>query len=196
MRAPRCRSMLAVLLVTCLALACGCHQDMRDQPRYDLFEASDFFPDGAAARPRVEGTLARGDLAADDPFATGRDAAGFITDIPVEIDQELLQRGQQRFEIFCAVCHAPTGAGDGMIVQRGFRRPPALYDPRLRSAPAGHFFDVITNGFGAMPSYRGQIPPADRWAIVAHVRVLQRSQHASLDDVPPAEQARLQELPP
>jgi mono/diheme cytochrome c family protein len=175
-----------------LALAAaGCHRDMRDQPRYDLFEASDFFADGQAARPRVEGTIARGELAADDPFATGREGGGFVQDIPVELNAALLKRGQQRFDIYCAVCHAPTGSGNGMIVQRGFRHPPSLHDPRLRAAPVGHFFDVITHGFGAMPSYRAQIPPADRWAIIAHLRVLQRSQHATLDDVPPEEQQKL-----
>jgi mono/diheme cytochrome c family protein len=132
----------------------------------------------------------------DATFHTGRDGTQFVAEIPVKLDRALLLRGQERFNIYCAVCHARTGNGDGMIVQRGFRRPPSFHIERLRNAPAGHFFDVMTNGFGAMPSYRVQVPPADRWAIVAYIRVLQMSQQATMDDVPATERAKLMESQP
>lgn len=186
-----------LLLVAVAALACaGCHRDMRDQPRYETYESSEFFPDGMSARPLVTGTVARGKLNEDDVFHTGRDGDQFVVDIPVEVDRALLERGQERFNIYCSVCHNRTGDGLGMIVQRGFRQPPSFHIDRLRNAPAGHFFDVMTNGFGTMPSYRIQIAPQDRWAIVAYIRVLQMSQNATLDDVPAEERAKLEEGQP
>jgi mono/diheme cytochrome c family protein len=166
---------------------------MRDQPRYEPLEASEFFADGMSARPLVSGTVARGQLHADEPFYTGKADGEFVTEIPLQLDRDLLERGQERFNIYCAVCHAPTGEGDGMIVQRGFRKPPSYHIERLQNAPAGHFFDVMTNGFGAMPSYRVQVAPRDRWAIVAYIRVLQLSRNATLENVPPAERAKLEE---
>lgn len=169
---------------------------MRDQPRYEALEASTFFANGQSARPRVEGTIARGQLHENEPFHTGRDGDQFVSEIPSKIDRTLLLRGQERFNIYCAVCHARTGNGDGMIVRRGFRRPPSFHVQRLQDAPVGHFFDVMTNGFGAMPSYRVQVPPADRWAIVAYIRVLQMSQRATIEDVPPDERAKLEESRP
>lgn len=163
---------------------------MRDQPRYEALEASDFFGDGQSARQPVAGTVARGQLQEDEPFYTGKSQGEFVLEPPVEITRELLVRGQERFTIYCAPCHARTGLGDGMIVERGFRKPPSYHIDRLRDAPAGHFFDVMTHGFGAMPSYR-RIEPADRWAIVAYIRVLQLSQNATLDDVPASERKLL-----
>jgi mono/diheme cytochrome c family protein len=171
----------------------GCHRDMHDQPRYDTLEASDFFVDGKSARPPVEGTIARGQLHQDESFHTGKVRGAFVLEPPVDITRALLERGEERFNIYCAVCHARTGEGDGMIVQRGFRRPPSLHMDRLRNAPAGHFFDVMTNGFGAMPSYKVQVSAADRWAITAYIRVLQLSRSATLDDVPANERSALQE---
>jgi mono/diheme cytochrome c family protein len=183
----------------CLALA-GCNWDLHDQPRYETLEASDFFLDGQSARPLVQGTIpyrGEGQWQDEGPFDSGKDGEGkFVGEIPIEIDRALLERGQERFNIYCAMCHAPTGSGNGMIVQRGFRRPPSLHIERLRSAPAGHFFDVITNGFGTMPSYRVQVEPRDRWAITAYVRVLQMSQNAQLDDVPESDRSQLQEAQP
>ena len=183
---------LLILLIVCA----GCHRDMHDQPRYETYEASDFFVDGKSARPLVAGTVARGQLNEDEAFYTGKSDGEFIVDLPVELDRQLLERGQDRFNIYCSVCHAQTGTGDGMIVQHGFRRPPSLHIERLRTAPAGHFFDVMTHGFGAMPSYAAQIEPRDRWAIVGYIRALQLSQNARLDDVPSADRAALEEGAP
>lgn len=190
--------LLSVRMVTALlaagAVCCaGCHRDMHDQAHYEALEASAFFPDGQSARPLVSGTVPRGELREDEAYFTGRSEGKFVDQIPMKLDKKLLQRGQERFIIFCSNCHAPTGNGNGMIVQRGFRRPPSLHEERLRNAPAGHFFDVMTHGFGAMPSYRAQIVPDDRWAIVAYIRVLQLSQNARLEDVPPEQRDKLED---
>lgn len=190
---------LAPLLLmgsTALIALNGCHTDMRDQPRYETLEASDFFANGQSARPLVKGTVARGSMSDDTVFLTGKSGGDFVAQMPIEIDAALLARGQERFNIFCAPCHARTGNGDGMIVQRGFRQPPSYHSERLRTAPDGHFFDVMTHGFGAMPRYSAQIEPHDRWAIVAYIRALQLSQNAKLDDVPAADRALLEEAQP
>jgi len=192
---PPHRGRCGALMLLMLGLP-GCHRDMYDQPRYETMEPSTFFDDGTSARPLVAGTVARGQLAEDQAFHTGKVGGEFVRQLPVELDQGLLERGRQEFTIFCSVCHSPTGDGDGMIVQRGFRPPPTYHSERLRRAPPGHFFDVITNGFGAMPRFAAQIEPADRWAIVAYLRALQLSQHATLDDVPPGDRARLEEAGP
>lgn len=168
---------------------------MRDQPRYEALEASTFFADGQSARPVVEGTVARGQLNEDDAFYRGKVEGDFISKVPIEVDAALLDRGQDRFEIYCAVCHGLSGDGDGMIVRRGLKRPPSFHIERLRNARVGHYFDVITHGFGVMPRYAVQLEPRDRWAITAYIRVLQRSQNAKLEDVPEDERAKLEELP-
>jgi len=189
------RGGLALAALAAGALVAGCRQDMHDQPRYEPFEKSDFFGDARASRPLVEGTVARGELRENAHLYTGKvdgqDAATF----PVEVTAELLARGRERFDIFCSPCHDRTGRGNGMIVQRGFRRPISFHDPRLRAALPGHFFDVMTNGFGAMSSYASQVPVRDRWAIAAYIRALQLSQHASLEDVPEVERAALDGSP-
>jgi mono/diheme cytochrome c family protein len=179
-----------------IVIFAGCHRDMRDQPRYEALEASTFFPDGMSARKPVEGTVARGELNEDEAFNTGKLDGKHVAEIPLTVDRALLERGQERFNIYCAMCHAPTGTGDGIIVQRGFRRPPTYHSERLRKAPAGHYFDVMTNGFGAMPKYAVQIRPRDRWAIVAYIRALQLSQNATLDDVPADQRDKLTEAAP
>ena len=184
------------LLWAWVVLCAGCHTDMHNQPRYETLEASDFFSDGQSARPLVSGTVARGQLNEDEAFFTGKSGGQFVAEMPLEVDRALLERGRERFTIYCSMCHAPTGTGEGIIVQRGFRRPPSLHQERLRNASAGHFFDVMTHGFGAMPSYAQQIEPRDRWAIVAYIRVLQLSQNATLEDVPPSERAKLEEAQP
>lgn len=184
------RATAFAILLGSLPLA-GCRQDMHDQPRYKPLARSDFFADGRAARPLVPGTVPRGFLRADARLNAGKDAAGFLAEFPLPVDLALVRRGRERFDIFCSPCHGRTGAGDGMVVQRGYRRPPSLHIDRLREARPGYFFDVITNGFGIMPDYAAQVPVQDRWAIVAYVRALQLSQHAALDDVPAAEIARL-----
>ena len=173
---------LAVLAGVALA---GCRQDMHDQPKYIPLREAAFFGDGRSARPIVAGTVARGQLHEDALLETGRVAGKDADVFPFPVDAKAMARGQERFDIFCAPCHGRTGQGDGMIVRRGYRRPPTFHQDRLRDAPVGHFFDVISNGFGAMPDYAAQIRPEDRWAVIAYVRALQLSEHAAAADVPP-----------
>ena len=175
-----------------LALLVGCRQDMQDQPRYKPLAASRFWDNGASARPLVENTVARGHLDDDVEFYTGKTASGTLVEaLPLPFTPQLLKRGQERFNIYCSPCHDRVGSGRGMVVRRGFKAPPSYHIDRLRQAPVGHFFDVMTNGFGAMPDYRAQVEPADRWAIIAYIRALQWSQQATLADVPPEEAAKL-----
>jgi mono/diheme cytochrome c family protein len=173
-----------VLLAICLSVLSGCRQDMHDQPKYRGLRPSVFFADGASARPRVEGTVARGTLQEDEAFFTGMVNKVAVKELPFPIDGQVLDRGQERFNIYCSPCHGQTGSGNGMVVQRGYKQPPSFHSDRLLQADAGYFFDVITNGFGTMPDYKVQIAPRDRWAIVAYIRALQLSQHASTSDVP------------
>lgn len=178
-----------------LALASGCRQDMQDQPKYKPYAASAFFADGMSARQPVPDTVARGHLDANQAFYTGRINGKLVQRIPIKVDRALIERGRQRFGIYCTPCHDHVGTGKGVVVRRGFKHPPSYHTERLRDAPAGHFFDVITNGFGAMYSYKTRVAPRDRWAIVAYIRTLQLSQYASLDDVPPAERQKLMQEP-
>jgi mono/diheme cytochrome c family protein len=176
-----------------LALAAiSCRQDMHDQPKYLPMREATFFTDVRSARPPVEGTVARGHLRDDELLYTGKVNGAAATMFPFSVDAAVMSRGRDRFDVFCAPCHGRTGQGDGMVVRRGYRRPPSLHQDRLREAPAGHFFDVITNGFGAMPEYATQVRAEDRWAIVAYVRALQLSGHATLADVPPGQRDRIQ----
>jgi len=172
-----------------LPLAGGCkfRRAMYDQAKYEPYEKSALYPNGAAMRPFPEGTVARDHYDEDVEYETGTSASGeLVARIPqrVHVDAELLRRGRQRYDIFCSPCHGTTGMGDGMIVQRGYVKPPSYHLARLRQAPDGHFFDTMTRGFGRMPSYASQIPVADRWAIVAYVRALQLSQNARLAALP------------
>jgi mono/diheme cytochrome c family protein len=180
-RSRRTAAALAAALC-CLALA-GCRQDMHNQPKYRPLRPGAFFADGSSARPLVEGTVARGTLQEDEAFFTGRVAGADVKEMPFPVDRPVLDRGQERYDIFCSPCHGATGAGDGMVVQRGYRQPPSFHIDRLRQADVGHFFDVATNGFGAMPDYRAQVGARDRWAITAYVRALQLSRHATPADV-------------
>jgi mono/diheme cytochrome c family protein len=168
---------------------------MHDQPKYKPLAATTFFDDGRAARPLVAGTVARGQLKMDQAFYEGRQGTELLTTFPFPVTKEILLRGRERFNIFCAPCHGQVGDGQGMVVQRGFRPPPSFHIDRLREAPAGHFYDAVTNGFGAMPSYASRINPTDRWAIVAYVRALQLSQHASPEDVPAERRQSLETTP-
>jgi mono/diheme cytochrome c family protein len=186
---PRALGWAALALA---ALVGGCRQDMHDQPKYKPYVASRFFQDGLSARPLVEDTVARGHLDEDVAFYTGKTEAGKLVEaLPKPANAEMLKRGRDRYDIYCSPCHDRTGSGRGMVVRRGFKQPPSYHIDRLRDAPAGHFYDVMTNGFGAMPDYRAQIEPADRWAIVAYIRALQRSQRATLADMPPDAVERL-----
>ena len=196
-RAPRRRSSFVsfVTLVSSVSAAVmisGCRQDMHDQPKYVPLRQSSFFNDARSARPVVEGTVARGQLHDDELMYTGKVKGADATVFPMRVDAAVMARGQQRFNIYCSPCHGRTGQGDGMVVRRGYRRPPSMHQDRLRAAPPGHFFDVITNGFGAMPDYAAQIKAEDRWAIVAYIRALQLSEHATLADVPAADRSRIQ----
>jgi mono/diheme cytochrome c family protein len=164
---------------------------MYDQPKYEPLEASTFFPDRQSARPRVEGTVFRGADGADARLTTGKEGGRLVAQFPLPATRALLTRGRERYDIFCSPCHDRVGEGNGMVVQRGYRQPPSLHIERLREAPVGHFFDVVTNGFGAMPDYAAQIPPEDRWAIVAYIRALQLSQRAPAADLAPEERGRI-----
>lgn len=175
-----------------LAGAVGCRQDMHDQPKYIPLRPSSFFSDGRSARPIPAGTVARGHLNEDTVLYTGKGPDGnFVDTFPFPVTKEVILRGQQRYNIYCAPCHDRAGTGNGMVVRRGFRHPPSYHIDRLRQAPNGYIFDVITNGFGAMQDYSAQIQPADRWAIVAYERALQLSQNATVNDVPAAERPQL-----
>lgn len=186
------RSKWALILIVLLLFAGACRQDMHNQPRYKPLAQSDFFGDDRSARPLVEDTVARGDLRDNEALYTGKQNGEPVTTIPVQITQELLDRGQERFNIYCTPCHDHLATGMGMVVRRGFKRPPSFHIDRLRNAPPGYFFDVITNGFGAMQGYAEQVPVKDRWAIIAYVRALQLSQHATMADVPEAERKKLE----
>jgi hypothetical protein len=169
-------------LLGILALA-GCRQDMHDQPRFKPLAKSDFYADLRSARPPVEGTVARGQLQEDTYFYTGRVGHDPGDYMPFPVTEEVLQRGRERFNIYCSPCHSRLGDGNGMIVQRGFQHPPSYHTDRLRKAPLGYFFEVMTQGFGAMPDYAEQVPPRDRWCIVAYIRALQLSQNATQAEV-------------
>jgi hypothetical protein len=168
---------------------------MHDQPRYKPLVASDFFEDGRASRQPVEGTVARGRLDEDRALHTGRVGGALVAELPVPLTRDLLARGRDRYDIFCAPCHDRVGGGEGMVVQRGLRKPPSFHIDRLRQAPIGHYFDVMTSGFGAMPDYRAQVSVADRWAIAAYVKALQLSQHAAVADVPAERRGELDRQP-
>lgn len=187
------RFVLAIQAVSALALfSAACRQDMHDQPRYTALKPSTFFGDGGSARSPVAGTVARGDLREDELLYTGKQGEEPAAVFPFPIDDAVMERGRERFDIFCSPCHGRTGTGDGVVVQRGFSRPPSLVTGRLLEAPPGHFFEIITNGFGAMPDHAAQVRVRDRWAIIAYIRALQLAANAKIDDVPPAERARLQ----
>ena len=164
---------------------------MHDQPKYTPLRESTFFADGRSARAPVAGTVARGELHEDTLLYNGKVDGADATMFPFAVDEKVMARGQERYDIFCSPCHGRTGKGDGIVVQRGMRRPPSFMEDRLRSAPAGYFFDVMTHGFGVMQDYAAQIPVADRWAIVAYERALQFSRHATIDDVPDDRRADL-----
>jgi len=176
---------LRVLLVVASSIALtACRQDMHDAPRYEPLEASAFFDNGGSARTLVANTVPRGYLREDELLYTGKVSGQFANMFPMAVTADVMARGQERYDVFCAPCHGRTGVGNGMIVQRGFRQPPSYGEQRLREAPAGYYFDVMTNGFGAMQDYAAQVPVADRWAIVAYIRALQLSMNATVADVP------------
>jgi hypothetical protein len=169
-------------------LLAGCRQDMHDQPKFIPQRGTDFYADGRSARPQVENTVARGQLHEDSYFYTGMLDGKEGNVMPFPVTMEVLQRGQERYNIYCTPCHSRVGNGEGMIVQRGYRPAGNYHTPRLMAAPLGHFFYVMTNGFGAMPDYAAQVSPQDRWAIVAYIKALQLSQEAKPGDAAPGAQ--------
>jgi mono/diheme cytochrome c family protein len=171
-----------------LLVLAGCRADMQNQPYQRTLVESDFYADKRAARPLVEGTVARGHDYADSYFYTGKIGSDDGNYMPFPVTAEVMQRGQQRFNIYCSPCHGEAGDGNGMIVQRGLKHPPSYHSERLRNAPIGYFFDVMTNGFGVMLDYSQQVKPEDRWAIAAYIRALQLSQSATRADVPAGQQ--------
>jgi cytochrome c553 len=180
--------------VVLLALS-GCRLDMHIQPKYLPDQATTFFHDGRSERPVVPGTIARGELRIDELMFTGKENGQESNRFPFPITRGDLERGREQYNIFCTPCHGYTGNGNGMIVQRGFSQPPSYHIQRLRDAPVGHFFGVMTNGFGAMYSYGSRISPEDRWRIAAYIRALQMSQNATIQDVPAGERANLAASP-
>jgi len=179
------RSSTALLLAGFLLLTSACRLDMHVQPRQNPLSRSDFFTDQRSERPPVEGTVARGDLREDAYLYTGKVNGNPGDSMPFPVTREILERGRERYNIFCAPCHSRLGDGNGFVPSRGFaRKPPSFHIERLQKVPLGYFYDVITNGFGIMPDYASQIPVRDRWDIVAYVRALQLSQNATKADVP------------
>ncbi|HMD48395.1 MAG TPA: cytochrome c [Bryobacteraceae bacterium] len=192
----RNRIFIACSVALCAGLT-ACRDDMHNQPRYKPLAASTFFADGRSARPAVEGTVARGHLRIDDARYTGKLGGEDIAEFPIPISKEDIERGQNRFNIYCTPCHGRLGDGNGLVVLRGFRQPPSYYSERLMNAPVGHYFDAITNGYGAMPSYASRVNTDDRWRVIAYIKALQLSESAKLTDVPADQRQNLPvELPP
>jgi mono/diheme cytochrome c family protein len=181
--------------VLALILCSACRRDMQDQPKYRPLAYSAFFADGRSARPIPAGAIAVDDPVTFPPEMTGRSNGEFLATLPIPITESLLNRGRERFDIFCSPCHGRLGDGNGMIAQRGFLAPMNLQSERVRNAPPGYIFAVITNGYGAMGRYDDQVEVADRWAIVAYIRALELSQGATLDEVPPEQRAALEKTP-
>lgn len=196
-----CRSsMVRACGIACLAaigmLLAGCRLDMHVQPKYLPYDPTNFFGDGRSERPPVPGTIARGHLRLDELLYTGRENGAVVDKFPFPITRADLERGRERYNIYCTPCHDYNGGGHGMIVQRGFPPPPTFHIDRLRVVPAGHFFDVITHGFGSMYSYASRVEPEDRWRIAAYIRALQLSHHATIQDAPSAMRRKLAEENP
>jgi mono/diheme cytochrome c family protein len=178
-----CSLMLGASLIL-LGAVTGCRQDMHDQPKMFPLRSTTFFPDGRSVRPQVQGTVARSQSESGDYFTTGMQNGAEGDGMPFPVTETVLRRGQERYNIYCTPCHSRVGNGKGMIVQRGYYQATSFHSDRLRTAPLGHFFSVITNGYGAMPEYSAQLTREDRWAVVAYIRALQLSQNATQQDVP------------
>ncbi len=194
------RSLAPVLVFVLVGLS-GCRSEMYDQPRYEPYEATDFFDDGTSARPLVPGTVPRRDPQdrgkwSEELFTTGKTGGVLAETLPFEVDRKVLERGQDRYRIFCTPCHSELGDGRGMIVQRGFSPPPSFHSDELRKKPVGHYFDVMTRGFGTMYSYASRIPARDRWAIAAYIRALQVSQHSLASELSASDRTQLEGVRP
>jgi mono/diheme cytochrome c family protein len=189
------RNACLLLSAVCLLVCTACRQDMHTQPRYNPEAASTFFDDGRSERPVIPGTVARTQLRTDEAFYIGKVNGVEVNTFPFPITPKVLARGQERYNIYCTPCHDRVGDGRGMIVQRGFPPPPSYHIDRLRQAPVGHFFSVMTNGYGTMYSYAARISPEDRWAIAAYIRALQLSQDAKLTDLGEADRQHFPDAP-
>ncbi len=183
-RFSRIVAVALAIAASLLAVGCVTRLDMHDQPKMKPLRENDFYADRRGSRPVIEGTVARGQLKEDAAFYTGKVNGQYVTEFPFPITDQVLERGRERFNVFCSPCHSRLGDGNGMIVQRGFKRPPSYHIDRLRQKPVGYFFDVETNGMGSMGEYASQVPARDRWAIAAYIRALQLSQNATRADVP------------
>ena len=190
------RFQFVILLLAVAAIIAGCTLDMRDQPRYDPLEKSDFFADHASARPRVPDTVARGHLRLDQQLATGRVDGKLTTSFPFTVTLDVLERGHERYDIFCAPCHGLLGDGQGPVTAYGMEAPPTFHDQAMRDEPAGFYVETIVDGTQVMPSYAARIPPEDRWAIVAYIRALQLSQNADPAQVPAEQLPQLDQTEP
>ncbi len=184
--------LFGAFLLLLVSSGCELRQAMYNQEKYEPLEASTFFADGLSFRNQVTGTVARGQMMLDTHYYQGMVDGQLASTLPVTVTQELLERGQERFNIYCSPCHDQTGSGNGMIVKRGLKQPPSFHQQRLRDIQVGHFYDVITNGFGVMYSYASRIPVEDRWAIAAYIKVLQLSQNVEFDQLPAEDQRQLQ----
>lgn len=191
LRSFRCLPFIGFLFA--LGLLAGCRLDMRDQPRYEPFEESTFFTDGASVRPRVADTVARNQLVLDDQLHTGRINGQVADTFPFTVTVAILERGQERYDIFCTPCHGLVGDGQGIVTEYGMPVPTSFHDPDLRAEPTGYYFTVITNGTRVMPSYASRIPPADRWAIIAYIRALQLSRNVDAAQLPAEELPQLEQ---
>jgi mono/diheme cytochrome c family protein len=194
MKCPKWQNKPALVAAAALSLV-ACRQDMHNQPRYKPLAGTDFWGDGRSARPVIEGTVARGHMRLNDARFTGMVNGTEVDAFPFPITRADLARGQERFDIYCTPCHGYVGDGHGMVVQRGFKSPPSYYSDRLLKAPLGHYFDVVTNGFGAMPSYASRVAVDDRWRIIAYIKALQYSESAPVSDVPAGKRADLDKTP-
>jgi hypothetical protein len=193
--------LVALALCVLAVVLPGCRSEMYDQPRFEPYETSEFFDDGSSARLLVAGTVPRRDPRDQGPwseelFTTGKTAGKLALSLPFPVDRAVIERGQDRFRIFCTPCHGELGDGRGMIVQRGLNPPPSFHSDELRKKPVGHYFDVMTRGFGTMYSYASRIPARDRWAIAAYIRALQVSQHSLASELPTEDQGQLQKVQP
>jgi cytochrome c5 len=184
------KKLMMLTTVAIFAIA-GCRQQMADQPHQRPLEPSNFFDNGMASRPVEPGTVARAGRVQNEQRLNSKADGKLIDGFPFEVTMEVLARGQERYEIFCSPCHDRLGNGQGMIVRRGFTPARSFHDPRLRDAPAGHFFQVMTQGFGQMPSYANQLSEHDRWAVIAYIRALQLSRNARLDQLPPEDRTKM-----
>jgi cytochrome c553 len=186
------KKLMMLTTVAIFAIA-GCRQQMADQPHQRPLESSNFFDDGMASRPAEPGTVARAGRVQNEQRLNSKADGKLIDGFPFEVTMEVLVRGQERYEIFCSPCHDRLGNGQGMIVRRGFTPARSLHETRLREAPAGHFFEIMTQGFGPMPSYANQLSEHDRWAVIAYIRALQFSRNVRLDQLPPEDRAKMKE---